>query len=464
MFIPKSFNYFKLGILFYILCKINNIKSRENRFSLFNKINEFNKDKDVFDKIYKHIFKRKNCLIFTYYMQIPNIFQAIPDELIYYKPFITFYYSSNYSTNYSSNDVNYNISNDFSILQLMNNYYTDRIRIHEDKREKWLSKVLQDQHIFPNISTIYIPINENIFIYMNQFTKKEKDVLYLMFYDDKIYVGRRINDANKFNIIYSKKLNGKYIKTNNLIIDIYIKKLVYIMALLPITRDEIIKTFDIDVINKNSLLYHNRSDDLTENVIRNFYALYPDVNLIDPYGLFKDADYHCFLYKLKKDIVVLNLNKDIFYHYLFDEKDDKKDFIYKDTRNNKNLIKDKLFHCMGNYNRKQCNFNIIKDYGNNKTWEKNKGKRMLALIIAKSSLYWLSQSFYYIDFLAHYDIDAFIYHYGIFRNKLLSAELGFTKNPEKYVEYVSMKKGACSEHSSKHSSKHGSKHSSKHSS
>jgi hypothetical protein len=438
MFIPKSFYYFKLGILFYILCKINNIKSRENRLILFNKINEFNKNKDVFDKIYKHIFKRKNCLIFTYYMQLPNIFQPIPDELIYYKPFITFYHSSNYS-NYS----NYNISDNFSILNLMNNYCTDRIRIHEDKKEKWLYKVLQDQHIFPDITTISIPINENIFIYMNQFTKKETDVLYLMFYDNIIYVGRRINDTNKFNMLYTKKLIGRY--TNiNININIDIKKLVYIMALLPITRRELIKTFDIDVLKKDSLLYHNRSDDLTENVIRNFYALYPDVNLIDPFGLFKDADYHCFLYKLKSDLYVLNLNKDIFYHDLFDEKDDEKTFVYKDTRNNKNIIQDKLFHCIGDKDRKQCNFNIIKDYGNKDTWDRNKGKRMLTLIIAKTTLYWLDYSFYYINFLAHYDIEAFIYNYGIFRNKLLSTELAFTKNAKKYVEYISMKKGDCS--------------------
>jgi hypothetical protein len=449
MFIPKSFYYFKLGILFFILCKINNIKSREKRLNLFNKIDEFNKNEDVFNKIYKYIFKRKNCLIFTYYMQIPNIFQPIPDELIYYKPLITFCnYSTNNSTNNLNNSTNNSTNYDFSILKLMDNYTTNRIKIHENKTQKWLYNITQDQHIFPDTTTIYIPINENIFTYMEQFTKKETDVLYLMCYNDIIYVGKRINNSNKFNIIYTKHLeNKKYVRSHNLIIEIEnIKNLLYIMALLPITKDELIKTFDIDILKKDSLLYHNRSDDLTENVIRRFYGLYPDVNLIDPFGLFREADYHCFLYKLKKDLSVLNLNKDIFYHNLFDEEDDKKQFIYKDLRNNKNNIEDKLFHCIGDNlkNRKQCNFNIIKDYGNTQTWKRNKGKRMLVLIICKSSLYWLDNSFYYLDFLSHYDIDAFIYHYGIFKNEFLNAELGFSKNGEKYIEYVSMKKGECS--------------------
>ena len=70
----------------------------------------------------------------------------------------------------------------------------------------------------------------------------------------------------------------------------------------------------------------------------------------------------------------------------------------------------------------QLNYNIIKDYGNNQTWERNRGKRMLTLIISKSTLFWLDKAFYYINFLSHYDIEAFIYNYGIFKDKLIGTE------------------------------------------
>jgi hypothetical protein len=403
MFIPKSFYYFKLGILFYILCKIKNIKSRSSRLSLFNKISEFNKSKDIFEKIYKYIFKRKNCLIFTYYMQLPNIFQPIPEELIYYKPLITFY---------KINNINININNEISLLEMMDNFCTDRIRIKENNAKKWLFKYIQDQHIFPDITTTFIPIDDNVFNYMNNFTKKESDVLYLLFYDYAIYIGRNIK-SNKFKIIYKKELDDKYINTN-IELEIDIKKLLYIMALIPITGKEIIQTFDTDILKKSTPLYHNRRDDLTENIIRKFYSLSHTDNLINPYGLFNDAEYHCFYYKLIKDLVVLDLNRDVFYHNLFDGKD------------------------------KESNFNIIKDYGDIRTWTKNKGKRMLTLIISKSTLFWLDKDFYYyVNFLAHYNIDAFIYNYGYFKDKLMGTELGFCKNAEKYVKYIKMKEEEC---------------------
>uniref|UniRef100_A0A6C0HV32 Uncharacterized protein n=1 Tax=viral metagenome TaxID=1070528 RepID=A0A6C0HV32_9ZZZZ len=404
MFIPKSFYYFKLGILFYILCKMNNIKSRKTRLILFNKISEFNKNEDIFEKIYKYIFKRQNCLIFTNYMQLPNIFQPIPSELIYYKPLITFY--KNHNINSDINDL----SDEFSILDKMDKFYTDRIRIQENKTQKWIFRYIQDQHIFPDTTTVSIPIDNNMFNYLDNFIKKEKDVLYLIYYDNIIYIGRRTN-SNKFKITHKKKLDGKYVNYNTELI-VHIDKLLYIMALLPITKQELMKTFDMSIIKKETVLYHNRSDDLRENIIRYFYALKPDINLIDPFGLFKDNDYYCFTYKLKKDVSVINLNKDVFYHDLFDDK-------------------------------AELNYNIIKDYGNKNTWERNKGKRMLMLIIYKTSLFWLDKTIYYPLFLAHYDIDAFIYHYGYFKGKLLETELGFCKDADKYVSYISMKKGAC---------------------
>jgi hypothetical protein len=225
-------------------------------------------------------------------------------------------------------------------------------------------------------------------------------------------------------MIYKKNLDDNiYIKTD-IEIEIDIKKLLYIMALLPITKNELMRTFKSNILDKDTLLYHNKKNDSKENIIGNFYSLSSKDNLINPYGLF-DSKYYCFYYKLTKDLVVLNLNRDIFYYDLFDGKD-------------------KVNDCIGDdYNKKQCNFNIIKDYGDNKTWERNRGKRMLTLIICKSTLFWLDRYFYYIDFLAHYDIDAFIYNYGIFKDKLIGTELGFNKNADKYVSFIKIKEGEC---------------------
>jgi hypothetical protein len=70
---------------------------------------------------------------------------------------------------------------------------------------------------------------------------------------------------------------------------------------------------------------------------------------------------------------------------------------------------------------------------------------MLTLLISKSTLYWLdAENHYYMDFLDHYDIEAFIYHYGIFKDKLLDVELGMiTKDLNKYIEYIKIEKGEC---------------------
>jgi len=72
---------------------------------------------------------------------------------------------------------------------------------------------------------------------------------------------------------------------------------------------------------------------------------------------------------------------------------------------------------------------------------------MLTLLVSKTKLYWLvNENYYYADFLNHFGIEAFIYHYGIFNGKFLSVELGFCIDREarkKYVEYISISKGEC---------------------
>jgi len=438
IYFPKSFYYFKLGILFYFLCKIKDIKTKENQFKLFNKIEEFHQDSNIFDKIYKNIFIDKNALIFTYYQQLPNIFIPIPSDIIYYKPYMTFYSSSN-------NDLN--IDDPFKIDTLMNKFHNNRISINENKITKWITKYKQDQHVFPDPSTIFIPINQNIINILNEIDTP--DTIYILYYDDIPYIAK-YNGNNMFNLIYKKE--NLYVKINK-DIKIDINKLKYLMIMTPLTKTDILNSFDIDTLPKNSLLYHTRSDDLTEGILRQFFSLYPKVNMINPFGLFNDADYHCFKYKLLEDLEVINLNKDIFYSDLFDKKDNEDEFVYKDTRDNSKIIKSKLFHCIGNNleNRKQCNFNIIKDYKDTTTFLKNRGKRMLILLIAKTSLYWISNEtyyhpYYYPEFLNHYNFKAFIYHYGIFNGKHLDTELGFCIDREarkKYIEYLSMNKGEC---------------------
>jgi hypothetical protein len=430
-FFPKSFNYFKLGMLFYFLCYIKNIK-KDDCLKLFNQIQEFNQDSTIFDKIYKNIFENKNALVFTYFQQLPNIFLPLPSDIIYYKPYITFY---------TKNPIP-SIDEPFKINDLMKNFYTDRIKIHEYKKNKWLDKYIQDQHIFPDPITTYIPINDEMINIINN--TDTPDTVYILYYENNSYIAKK--NGNVFNLIYKKE--NLYIKINK-DIELDINKLDYLMIMKPITKMDILNCFDMDVLPKKSLLYHTQSEDLTEGILRQFYGLYPNNNMINPFGLFNDADYHCFKYKLIDDLNVLNINRDVFYSDLFDEKDNEDEFIYKDTRDNSKIIKSKLFHCIGDNlgNRKQCNFNIIKDYKSVKTFNRNKGKRMLTLLVSKTTLYWLvNENYYYADFLNHYGIEAFIYHYGIFNGKFLSVELGFCIDREarkKYVEYISMSKGEC---------------------
>ena len=439
MFFPKSYYYFKLGILFYFLCKLKNINSKDDQFNLFNRIYEFKQSKDIFNKIYKNIFEDKNCLISTYFMQIPSTFVPIPGQFIYYRPYVTFYKNKKSS--------NINISEKFSIERVMQNYLTNRITINDFRKNKWLDRYLQDQHMFPKTQSIFIPIDNNSKNYFNNLTNEFNDIIYYMIYNNDCYIAKN-NGNNIFNLLFKKE--GKYIPINR-DIDIDFNKIDYLSAMIPISKNDLINAFELDTLPKNSLLYHNRSDDLTEGVLRKFYGLYPTLNMINPFGLFNDADYHCFIYKLKENLEVINLNKDVFYHDLFNEKDKKETFIFKDTRDNKKIIESKLFNCIGDNleNRKQCNFNIIKDYGDLTTFTKNKGKRMLTLLISKSTLYWLDvENYYYMDFIGHYNIDAFIYHYGIYKNKFMDVELGMINNREKYIEYIKVHKGECNNKSS----------------
>jgi hypothetical protein len=231
------------------------------------------------------------------------------------------------------------------------------------------------------------------------------------------------------------------------------KPIKYLYILKPITKKQMDKIFPIVTIPKGTYLYHVRSDDLTENVIRKFYAIYPKINMINPFNLFP-ANYHCFLYKTVKDLDAVNLNKNTFFEYRFDGKHDKSgEFEYYDTTRifGERKIKSKLFDCIGDNleNRLNCDFNDIKDYGDQKTysnnimtWRRNLGKRYLYLLINKTKKY-IFPCNYYIDFLENYNYKSFVYHYGKFQNKFLDAELALMDFDGNYIEYLDFKKGEC---------------------
>lgn len=431
-FFPKSFHYFKLGMLFYILCKIKNV-TKDKQFELFNKIEEFNDfKKDVFDKIQEYIFIKENPLIYTYYSQLPNIFLPVPSEIIYYRPNVSFY------RNNKSSSINTDIKSKFKINELMYNFsIPSRIKINENNLDKRLFRFLQPPTEFPIPTTIFIPIDKDCLKLLSDFTSNHSDVIYIMYYDNTCFVARN-NGNNIFNLLYKKE--REYIKINR-DITIDISKLQYITAMLPLTRENIFECFDTDILPKESLLYHNTKSEFSNEFLTRksiFLALYPDVNLADPYSDTINRSYNCYTYKAIDDLKVLNLNKDVFYHLLFDKKDNEDEFIYKDTRDNSKIIKSKLFHCIGDNleNRKQCNIAV-------KTTGRSQGKRMLALLICKTSLFWLDNDFYYMNFLKHYNIDTFIYHIGFYNNKLYQAELGITNNLEKYVKYIDYHKDVC---------------------
>jgi len=433
-FFPKSFIYFKLGILFYILCKIKNIKSTDEQIKLFYKIEEFKKQKYIFYKIYEYIFLKKNALVYTFFMQLPNIFLLFPSELIYYRPYITFYKNNK--------KIDLNIENDFKILELMSDFMTYRIKIDEKNVYKKLFKTFQPQTEFPPITTIYIPIDDNFVELLNKFISEKKNILYLIYYDNSCYVAKN-NGNNIMNLIY-KKENNQYTKVN-IDITLDISKLEYIIAMLPLSKADIYDCFDTDILPKDSLLYHNSKLEYTENIPnlkKIFLALYPDINLADPYVDIINRSYNCYTFKSITDIKLINLNKDSFYHQLFDKKDNEEEFIYKDTRDNSKVIKSKLFQCIGNDldKRKQCNMTV-------KTAERSQGKRMLVLLIVKSSLFWPGDDFYYMNFLKHYNIDTFVYHIGFFKNKSYASELGITDNADKYIKFTNYHKDVCNKDS-----------------
>ena len=252
-FFPKSFHYFKLGMLFYILCKIKSIITKDKQFELFNKIEEFSAvKKDVFDKIQDYIFIKENPLIYTYYYQLPNIFLPVPIELIYYRPYVSFY------KNNKSSFID--IESKFKINELMYNFsIPSRIKIDENNLDKRLFRFLQPPTEFPSSTTMFIPIDKDCLKILSDFTSKHSDVIYIMYYDNTCFVAKN-NGSNIFNLLYKKE--REYIKINR-DITLDISKLQYITAMIPITRENIYECFDTDILPKDSLLYHNTKSDFS---------------------------------------------------------------------------------------------------------------------------------------------------------------------------------------------------------
>jgi len=430
-FFPKSFYYFKLGILFHILCLIKNINTKEKQKELFNNIEEFKESKYIYEKITEYIFKNKNPLVYTFYNQLPNIFLPIPSELIYYRPYITFFKNNKTST--------INLSNKFSLIDIMKNYIiNNHIKIDEKNIDRSIFKSIQPLSEFPTINSLFIPIDDNFYNLLKQISKDRTDLIYIMYYDNNCYAAHYNHDTKTFNLLYKKEKT--YVKINR-DISIDIAKLTYISIMYPLSRENIFECFDTDILPKDSLLYHNTKNEFSNDFLNKksiFLSLYRDINLADPYSDTINRSYNCYTFKAINDLKVLNLNKDSFYDQLFDKKDNEEEFIYKDTRDNSKIIKSKLFQCIGDnlVNRKQCNIAV-------KTTERSQGKRMLALLINKNVLFWLGDDFYYMNFLKHYNIDTFIYHIGFYKNKQYQSELGITNNLEKYVKYIDYHKDVC---------------------
>lgn len=413
----KSFEYFQLGLIYYYISIINNLSKTEVK----KKINQ------NFDIIEEVIFKNKDPLVFTFYNTLPYEFLPLPLEYQYYYSYASF------------------INKDFEIDNIKNFIYED-INLNIEKPNIYYSAARQDMHIFPYIKNIMIPLK-----YYNKFIEDDMDILIICEDLEAYIVDKNMKSKYKFNNSKFKNIMKfkPYVKHEEIIN----KQIKYLFLLKPITKKQVNDIFPTVTIPKGTYLYHSRSDDLTPNIIRTFYAIYPKINMIDPFELFP-ADYHCFLYRTTKDLEAVNLNKNTFFEYRFDGKhDDSGSFEFYDTTKiyGERKIKSKLFDCIGDNleNRLNCDFNDIKDYGTQKTfnnnimtWRRNLGKRYLYLLINKTKKY-IFPCYYYMDFLQNYEYKSFVYHYGKFKNKFLDAELAIIDRTGNYIEYLDMKKGEC---------------------
>lgn len=406
-----SFFYFRSFITYYycIIFSKNNSENVKKYFELVYGDNKY------FNLFKNEFLTNQNPLIFTYFNNIPFAFYPYPEELYYYYPIITFYGNSRF-------------------------YQKGPIKM----KGKLNGSFQRTPKLDKNEIQITIPIN-----LLSKY-KIPNNYYFLAKIGNKIIATKNISIIGNELIIHNYKIKTNKYRDVKEKLSIKLDDIEYCSFLQPLTQEKFLRCFKIDEIKKDSWLYYvSRWEDESK---QNFFTFFPKINMFDV-DVKLDFDWKCTRNKLVKNLKVLNLVVDIFYNNeIVNKKVDLKFLDYK-KENYEEEIEDYLFRCL-NYDKEMdkrkdiCNYNIMEAMGS-QTFVKNKGKKMINLLIFKNHHFLNYKEIYYSDFLEKYGIIAFVYHYGyLLKNntrKYYDMELGFTnsKYRNEYVKKVDSQKGDC---------------------
>ena len=408
-----AFSYFRLFITFYYCTLFSANKSIDNIKKYYKR--GYGSEK-YFSLFKKEFLDLPNPLIFTYFNTIPHIFFPYFEEMYLYFPIITFYGKNGF---YKKGFIKY--------PGKINGLYQKNVKISDTEIQ------------------ITIPIN----LLMSY--KFPKDYYILVKIGKKIVASSNVIVLNGEMIIKNYKLKYKKdFKNTGEDMKVKLDEIELAYILVPITKEGISNIFKTDTIKKDSWIYYVVSDKYMN--LSWFYSLYPKINMLE-LDLKFDLPWRCARSKITKDLNVLNLTVDIFYNNEIVNRNINN--IYLDLRDDKyeHILQDDLFRCLStdkeSDKRKDiCNFNIMISYGED-TFARNKGKKMINLLLFKNNTFINYSKYYYVNFIKEFGYKAFIYHYGFIpkndKKIYYDMELGFTDKEyiKEYVKKVDEVKGEC---------------------
>jgi hypothetical protein len=421
----ESFKYFRSFITFYNWVFLQKYEDNHIKKEFI----KFYKSDKYFDVYYDLFHEKQDIVLFTYYNQIPSVFQFLPEKYIYYYPVITFY---------NNNDGNYYQNKPLDISFRQYEKYNNMIKFAKDETRITIPIQMISNYTFP------------------------ENYICLILHKNDCYIMDKVNATDEMliseNYHIKEKNKNRYVFNSDKI-ELKLSEIQFISILKEITKQHLLNSFESDTLDKGTYLYHNTKNvDMTYMPM--FYSIYPTFNLakfmFQNYE--KDERWMCNTYILNKNIEVLNLVLDTFYNNnIVLGNVNKKNYSYYDPTNSsyKSFKNNKLFRCLNSPknvsdNKHICNLNF--QIENNSKKVNNSGKRMLYLIIYKTMSYFDGNApphYYYVNFLKKYGIEAFIYNMGyVLKNGdeyHYGSEFGCTDRDiaQKFINNISNEKGEC---------------------
>jgi len=354
----------------------------------------YNIDEADFKLFNEYMLETKNIGIFTFFNNIPDLLHPL-DEQDY----------CNYGCYVSFMDPNYFKLQDTNIIILKNNIWKE------------------DTYKYPYLYQIVAPYNKyKQYIYIN-----------IKYYDHKKYNNCLLLKVNKKKEIYShdnngfkKRINDKWVKIDESKITDF--DWIYVGVLRKIDTKDILNVFNVSKnIKKGTLLYSNHGKEKPKEKLT-FFGLIPNHILRDPFNEKNELELMQHIYKLKKDISVVNLSCDILSNNELSK-----------THSIDELIEDGIKpNTIYNANLNYIKYNKIPKL----VWKYNYSKRFFYEIFYKSCNF-RRVDYYYLNILHNkFKIDQFINTYGYYNkfNYIYSYELGFYKHDSELLEEVNIKK------------------------